>query len=246
MAPEIKAGVLYGIGMGPGDPELLTQKAARLIAAAPVVAFFAKRGRTGHARAIANGQIGAGAEELRLEYPFTVEREVSDPTYLPDMAAFYDDCAARVAARLDAGTDVAVLCEGDPFFYGSFMYLFDRLADTYKSEIVPGVTGMSACWTSARTPMTHGDDVLAVLPGTLDADRMAERLSACDAAVIMKVGRNLAKIRGALTRAGLADRAIYVERGTMNGQRVAPLAEVADDAAPYFSIVLVPGRQGPR
>lgn len=245
MAPA-STGTLYGIGMGPGDPELLTLKAARLIAAAPVVAYFAKRGRTGHARSIANGQIGAAAEELRLEYPFTIEREVADPSYLTDMAEFYDSCAAAVAARLDRGKDVAVLCEGDPFFYGSFMYLFDRLAERYRAEIVPGVTGMSACWTSARTPMTHGDDVLAVLPGTMDAERMAERLSDCDAAVIMKVGRNLSKIRAALARAGLAERAIYVERGTMNGERVAPLAEVADDAAPYFSIVLVPGRRRAR
>ncbi len=240
------AGRLLGIGMGPGDPELMTLKAARLVAAAPVVAFFAKRGRTGHARAIAEGRIGAAAEELRLEYPFTVERPVDDPSYLADMGAFYDGAADQLAGRLDAGRDVAVLCEGDPFFYGSFMYLYDRLADRYGCEIVPGITGMSACWTSARTPMTHGDDVLAVVPGTLDAERMAERLAACDAAVIMKVGRNLPKIRGALARAGLAGRAIYVERGTMNGERVAPLAEVADDAAPYFSIVLVPGRQRAR
>ena len=236
-------GTLLGIGMGPGDPELLTLKAARLIAAAPVVAFFAKRGRPGHARQIANGQIGADAEELRFEDPVTVERLADDPVYRCEMAAFYDESARAVAARLDTGQDVAVLCEGDPFFYGSFMYLYDRLADRYRSEIVPGITGMSACWTSARMPMTHGDDVLAVLPGTLDAERMAQRLAACDAAVIMKVGRNLPKIRSALTRAGLAERANYVERGTMNGQRVAPLAEVADDSAPYFSIVLVPGRQ---
>ena len=240
------SGTLLGIGIGPGDPELLTLKAARLISMAPVVAFFAKRGRTGHARQIANGQIDTNAEELRFEYPFTVERPVDDPAYLAEMGTFYDTCAQAVAARLDAGRDVAVLCEGDPFFYGSFMYLFDRLAERYPTEIVPGITGMSACWTSARMPMTHGDDVLAVLPGTLDIERLVERLVACDAAVIMKVGRNLPKIRAALIRAGLAERAVYVERGTMDGQRVAPLADVADDAAPYFSVVLVPGRQRAR
>jgi len=237
------AGTLYGIGMGPGDPELLTLRAARLLGAIRTVAYFAKRGRPGHARRIAGDLIGPDIEELRFEYPFTTERMVDDPTYQREMTAFYDSSARDIAAQLEAGRDVAVLCEGDPFFYGSFMYLFDRLMERYPSEIVPGVTGMSACWTSARTPMAHGDDVLAVLPGTLDSECMVERLSACDAAVIMKVGRNLPKIREALARAGLAERAIYVERGAMEGQRVVPLTEFADEAAPYFSIVLVPGRR---
>ncbi len=239
-------GTLYTLGLGPGDPELVTVKAARVLGSVPVIAYFAKRGRAGHARAIAQAHLRPGTEELRFEYPFTTEIPVDDPRYLAGIGQFYEHCAGRLAEWLDAGQDVALLCEGDPFFYGSSMYLFDRLRDSYAQEVVPGVTGMSGCWTGAQTPVAHGDDILTVLPGTLDADRMAERLAGCDAAVIMKVGRNLPKIRAALARAGLADRALYVERGTMAGERVLPLSEHDGSPAPYFALVLVPGRQRPR
>ena len=241
----MRRGTLYTVGLGPGDPELITLKAARIIAGAPVVAFFAKRGRTGHARTIAASHISPAAEELRFEYPYTTELDVDDARYVTALAVFYEESAARIAARLEAGLDVALLCEGDPFFYGSSMYLFDRLG-AFRGEVIPGITGMSGCWTRARLPMTHGDDVLLVLPGTLDEDSLALRLAGCDAAVIMKVGRNLPKIEAALRRAGLVERAVYVERGTMAGERVVPLAERGGDPAPYFSMVLVPGRQGRR
>ncbi len=238
-------GTLHIIGMGPGDPELLTLKAARLLRAAPVVAYFAKRGQRGHARRIADGHLAAGVEELRFEYPYTIEIAAEDPRYIAELAAFYDLCAAALAARLAAGPDAALLCEGDPFFYGSAMYLFDRLAPLGPVAVVPGVPGMAGCWTQAGRPIAHGDDVLSVIPGTLEEAALAERLGACDAAVIMKVGRNLPKIQAAMRRAGLAGRALYVERGTMTDERVIPL-EQATQAAPYFSMVLVPGRQRPR
>lgn len=239
------SGRLAILGMGPGDPELMTLKAARLLAEAQVVAFFAKRGQTGHARRIAEGRVAATAEELRFDYPYTTELPADDPRYACELAACYDAAAGTLHARLAAGRDVALLCEGDPFFYGSAMYLFDRLSPRHPTMVVPGVTGMSACWSQAAAPIAHGDDVLCVLPGTLDEDTLAERLGACDAAVIMKVGRSLAKIQAAVCRAGLLARAIYVERGAMPGERVLPLAEVRE-AAPYFSLVLIPGRQRAR
>ena len=238
-------GTLQVVGMGPGDPDLLTLRAARILATASVVAFFAKRGRPGHARTVAGAHLNPAAEELRFEYPYTTEIDVDDARYVTALAAFYEESAARIAARLEAGLDVALLCEGDPFFYGSSMHLFDRLG-AFGGEVIPGVTGMSGCWTRARLPIAHGDDVLLVLPGTLDEDSLALRLAGCDAAVIMKVGRNLPKIEAALRRAGLAERAVYVERGTMAGERVVPLAERDEGPAPYFSMVLVPGRQGRR
>ncbi len=241
-----RAGTLQVVGMGPGSPDLLTLRAARILAATEVVAFFAKRGRSGHARTIAAAHLNPAAEELRFEYPYTTEIDVDDPRYEPGIRAFYEASAAIVAARLDAGQDVALLCEGDPFFYGSAMYLFDRLRATHATAVTPGVTSMSGCWAQARLPMTHGDDVLTVLPGTLDADTLAARLASSDAAVIMKVGRNLPKIRTALQSAGVADRALYVERGTMEDGRMMPLATLTEERAPYFSLILVPGRQRAR
>ncbi|WP_338018740.1 precorrin-2 C(20)-methyltransferase [Ectothiorhodospira variabilis] len=240
-------GTLYGIGLGPGDPELITLKALRLLQASPVVAAFSKAGRTGNAWTIAAPHLREDQTRLRLEYPFTLEVSVTDPRYHREMGVFYEACAARLAEHLEAGRDVAVICEGDPFFYGSYMYLHDRLVERFPVQVVPGITGMSACWTQANTPITHGDDVLTVLPGTLPEDTLVERLAHTDAAVFMKVGRNLPRLRSALARAGMLERALLVERGSMEGERVQRLAERAEDEpAPYFTIVLVPGRQGVR
>ena len=233
-------GTLYTVGLGPGDPELMTLKAARIIANAPVIAFFTKRGEVGHARSIVHGRIRPDAEELRLEYPFTTEVPVHDPKYAVAIAEFYEIAAADIASRLESGHDVALLCEGDPFLYSSSLAILDRLSGHYPGEVVPGVSGMSGCWTRAGTPMASGDDVLIVLPGTLDEDRLVQRLRVCDAAVIMKVGRNFAKIQTALCRAGLMERAVYVERGTMDGERLVPLTQMQGQTAPYFSMVLIP------
>jgi precorrin-2/cobalt-factor-2 C20-methyltransferase len=233
-------GTLYGVGVGPGDPELMTLKAARILTEVSVVAFFSKRGKTGNARRIVEGRFNAKAEELRLDYPFTVEIPVSDPRYHTEMAAFYDTASEDVAARLDAGNDVAVLCEGDPLFYGSYMYLHDRLSGRYATEVVPGITAMSGCWARAGAPMTRGDDMLSVVSGTMDEDRLVDRLETADAAVVMKAGRNLTKVRAALARAGKLDRAVYVERGTTPEEKVIRLADRSDDEGPYFSLVLVP------
>ena len=239
-------GTLYSVGVGPGDPELLTLKAARILATAPAHAYFAKRGRPSHAHSIAAAHLRPGAEALRFDYPFTTEVPLADPRYAAGMAAFYEAASATVAARLEAGTSVALLCEGDPFFYGSAMYVFDHLAPRFPHEVVPGVTGMSGAWARAGMPMTHGDDVLTVLPGTLDAASLVARLRAADAAVIMKVGRNMPKIRAALDEAGRGAQALYVERGTMPEERILPLAALPDGPAPYFSLILVPGRQRAR
>ncbi len=234
------AGTLYGVGVGPGDPELLTVKAARLLRTAPVVAWFAGSGRAGLARRIADGYLAPDAEEIRFTYPYTTEIPKHSAAYRDAMASFYDDSSERIAAVLDGGRDVALLCEGDPLFYGSFMYANDRLAGRYETEIVPGVTAMAACWSRAGAPMTRGDDSLCVLAGTLDEEALSARLESADAAVVMKVGRHLPKVRRALDRAGLLDRAVYVERGTMPEERILRLAEMEGDQAPYFSLVLVP------
>jgi precorrin-2/cobalt-factor-2 C20-methyltransferase len=234
-------GHLYGIGLGPGDPELLTVKAVRLIQAAPVVAYFAKAGRRGNARKIVDRWLCGTCEELPLYYPVTTEIPFDDPRYIAELAAFYEASAQAIAARLLEGRDVALLSEGDPLFYGSFMHLFVRLRERFAVTIVPGVTAMSGCLAAAQTPVTWGDDVLTVLPGTLPPALLEGRLNGCNAVAIMKVGRNLAKVRAALAVAGLLDRAIYVERATMENEIILPLAQKADDEAPYFAMVIVPG-----
>ena len=160
---------------------------------------------------------------------------------MPPIAGFFDEAAARVAAELSAGRTVAVLSEGDPLFYGSYMHLHVRLAHRFPTEVIPGVTAMSGCWSATGVPIVQGDDVLSVLPGTMAEDQLVRRLGDTDAAVIMKVGRNLPKIRRALAAAGRLADAIYVERGTMENAVSLRLADKADDAAPYFALVLVPG-----
>lgn len=235
-------GALIGVGLGPGDPELVTVKAARLIGEAKVIAYFAKRGRVSHARGIAERYFPETIEELPLLYPVTTEIPFDDPAYVSALAGFYEESARLIATHLDQGRDVTLLCEGDPMLYGSFMHMFTRLDPRYRVEVCAGVAGMSGCFAAARQPMTWGDDVLTVLPATLDEDTLAERLSKTDAAVVMKLGGNFPKLRRAMTRAGVADRAIYVERGAMAGEKIMPFREKRDDVAPYFSMALVPGQ----
>jgi precorrin-2/cobalt-factor-2 C20-methyltransferase len=225
---------------------LVTLKAARTIASAAIVAHFRKRGRPGHARTIAAGLGPAHAVEVAYEYPVTTEIGFAEAGYIDAIRGFYEETAAALKGHLDAGHDVALLCEGDPFFYGSFLHMYDRIKPTHPVVVIPGITGMSGCWTAAASPITYGDDVLTVLPGTLGEDVLSRRLAETDAAVIMKVGRNLPKICAALTAAGRLDEAIYVERGTMHGERVMPLKDLGSAPAPYFSIILLPGGRGRR
>jgi precorrin-2/cobalt-factor-2 C20-methyltransferase len=237
----MNAAKLTGIGVGPGDPELLTLKALRALREADVVAHFAKAGKPSRARAIAAGHFNPGATELPLCFPVTTEIPKNAPAYCGKLGAFYDGCAAAVAKHLDERRSVAVICEGDPLFYGSYMHLHVRLAPHYPTEVIAGVTGMSGCWSATGSPMAQGDDVFTVLPGTLPEGELARRLADADAAVVMKLGRHLAKVRRALDCAGRLPRALYVERGTMTGAIAIRLNDKTDDEAPYFALVLVPG-----
>ena len=234
-------GRLYGVGTGPGDPELLTLKAVRAIGEADVLAYFAKAGRSGNGRAIVEGLLKPGMVELPLYYPVTVEIDKEHDDYKSQITAFYDASAAAVAEHLAAGRTVAILSEGDPMFYGSYMHLHVRLAGRFPTEVIPGITAMSGCWSLSGLPIVQGDDVLSVLPGTMGEEELSRRLVDTEAAVIMKVGRNLPKIRRALSKAGRLGEAIYVERGTMVTGKSMRLSEKLDDTAPYFSLVLVPG-----
>ncbi len=158
---------LIGVGVGPGDPGLVTLNAIAALKEADVVAHFAKAGNASNARTIAACHFKEGVEELPLLYPVTTEIPKSDAAYREAIRIFYDGAARAIASRLDQGRIVAVIAEGDPLFYGSYMHLHVRLASRYPTEIVAGVTGMSGCWSSVGTPIAQGDDVFTVLPATL-------------------------------------------------------------------------------
>ena len=227
------AGTLYGLGVGPGDPELITLKALRLLKAAPVIAYPAPEDGDSLARKIAATHLPGGQTEIVIRMPLDAGRFPID--------AVYDDAARAVADHLAAGRDVAALCEGDPFFYGSFMYLFGRLAADHRVEVVPGVSSLLACPAALGAPLAARDDTLIVLPATLVEATLERRLDGIDAAAIIKVGRHLEKVRRVLDRLGLGKSARYIEHATMAEQRIAPLAE-AGHRAPYFSIILVHSR----
>lgn len=224
-------GKVYGLGLGPGDPELVTMKAVRLLGTVPVVAYPESQKGGSFACEIAAAYIPATATLVPLDTPMAIDTAVAQ--------ARYDAHAEIVAAHLDAGRDVALLCEGDPFLFGSFMYLYDRLADRYEVEVVPGVSSITACAAAAGLPLCGREDILTVLPGTLPEEVLERELAQTSAAVIMKVGRHLPKIRRVIDKLGCTGGATYVERALNPGQRVVPLARLAGDAAPYFSVILV-------
>ncbi len=227
---DANRGTLYGIGVGPGDPELMTLKAYRLISAARVVAYPAPDSGESFARSIAAGAIRADAVEIPMVVPMRVARFPAQDVYAA--------AAQTIAGHLTAGEDVTVLCEGDPFFYGSFMYLFARLSERFPCEVVPGVSSLAACSAALARPLTARNDVLTVIPGPLEDEALRARIDGAQAVAIMKVGRHLPRLRALLDAMGLTERAGYIERASLGEQRVMPLAD-APEAAPYFSMILI-------
>lgn len=225
------SGTVWGIGVGPGDPELLTLKALRLLRAAPVIAYPAPEEGESFARAIAAPHLPGGQEEIAIRMP------LGDGQF--PKTEIYAAAAAAIRAHAEAGRDVAVLCEGDPFFYGSFMYLYARLVERCAVRVVPGVSSLMACADAAGAPLAAGSDVLSVIPAPLPEAELRRRLAEGDAAAVIKVGRHLTKLRRVLRSLGQMDRARYVERATLASQRVMPLAQVEGEVAPYFSMILL-------
>ncbi|WP_338784016.1 precorrin-2 C(20)-methyltransferase [Streptomyces sp. DG1A-41] len=235
-------GKLYGVGLGPGDPSLMTVRAVEVIAEADVIAYHSARHGRSIARSIAAQHIRADHIEERLVYPVTTETTDHPGGYKGAIDEFYAEASARLAAHLDAGRTVAVLAEGDPLFYGSYMHMHKRLADRYDTEVIPGVTSVSAAAARLGTPLAEGEEVLTILPGTLPEEELTARLASTDAAVVMKLGRTFTKVRGALEGSGRLGDARYVERATMDGERLAELADVDAESVPYFSVAVLPSR----
>ncbi|MGX5210478.1 precorrin-2 C(20)-methyltransferase [Streptomyces violaceus] len=236
------SGKLYGVGLGPGDPSLMTVRAVEAIAEADVIAYHSARHGRSIARSIAAKHIRADHIEERLVYPVTTETTDHPGGYKGAMEEFYTEASARLAAHLDAGRTVAVLAEGDPLFYGSYMHMHKRLTDRYDTEVIPGVTSVSAAAARLGTPLAEGEEVLTILPGTLPEEELTARLAATDAAVVMKLGRTFTKVRSALESSGRLGEARYVERATMAGERLAELADVDAESVPYFSVAVLPSQ----
>jgi precorrin-2/cobalt-factor-2 C20-methyltransferase len=225
------SGRLYGLGLGPGDPELITLKAWRILRQAPVIAYPAPDDAPSFARSIVAEWISPAQIEIAIRVPMEIARFPAQEVY--------DRAAIELGAHLDAGRDVALLCQGDPLFYGSFMYLFGRLGERFPCEIVPGVSSLGACAAAAGFPLAARNDALAVLPAGLDDAELTRRLTACEAAAIIKLGRHFARVSALLKQLGLADKARYVERATLENERVLALDQVDPQSAPYFSMILL-------
>ncbi len=238
----ISKGRIYGVGLGPGATDLLSVRADRLVREARHIAFFRKGGRAGHARQIVSPLLSEDVIEFAMEYPITTEIPLSDPRYNEVMSDFYTKCCAHISSLSMAGEDVIILCEGDPFFYGSFMHIYSRVKDTLPVEVVPAITGMSAAWTATNIPISWGDDILTILMGTLDAATLENQLRDTNAAVIMKIGHNLPKIKQALKITERFDDAFIVEYASMAEQSVQRLSSYDKENAPYFSIIILHGQ----
>ncbi len=235
-ATQIK-GNLYGVGIGPGDPELLTLKAHRILTSVPVIAYPTMENGKVLARAIVADYIRPEQIEVPMPLPFSVERS-SQP--------YYDIAAEKIAEHLEIGRDVAVLCEGDPMLYGSFMYIFNRLSDRFHTEVIPGISSTFASAAMLGAPLTYRNDVLSIMPATLEADILRDRLAVADAAIIIKLGRHFAKIKLVLQELNLFERALYIERATLPNQVIKPISEVDPSQVPYWAIVMIPSLTNPQ
>lgn len=236
-----KLGKLYGVGVGPGDPELITLKGLKAIKAADIIVYHQAAGKKSNALSIAECWLEDRQIHLPLIYPVTTETLADGEDYETLLGHFYNEITANIAQHLDSGKTITVLAEGDPLFYSSFMYIYDRLADIYETQIIPGITSISGAASALGVPLCYRNQSFSVLSGVLSKEALKARLSSGDAFAIMKLGRNLDKVRDALDETGLHSHALYIERATMATERTMPLSEVSSEHSPYFSLILVPG-----
>ncbi|MDU0810922.1 MAG: precorrin-2 C(20)-methyltransferase [Burkholderia sp.] len=239
----IARGCLFGLGVGPGDPELITLKTLRLLKTAQVVAYFVAKGKTSNALRIIKSHLLDKQIRLPLIYPITTEILPSTLYYESVITNFYDTASNIIAVHLNAGRNVAVICEGDPFFYGSYMYLHDRLSRCYDTNVVPGVCSMLGSAAVLSVPLVYRNQTLSVLSGMLPENRLRSQLAQADAAVVMKLGRNFSKVRRVLDTLMLIKRALYIEHATTVDQRIVPINEVDPMVSPYFSLLIIPGKK---
>jgi precorrin-2/cobalt-factor-2 C20-methyltransferase len=227
-------GRLYGVGVGPGDPDLLTLKAHRMITSAPVIAYPIGAEGKSLARSIVADFLNSTQIEIPIQLPFKVG-ESAHP--------YYALATQKLAWYLSEGKDVVVLCEGDPMLYGTFMYLFQRLSPDFHTEVVPGISATLASAAMLGTPLTYRNDVLSMIPATLEATALRDRLLGADAAIILKLGRHFAKVRAVLEDLDILSRALYIERATLPNQRIYPIDQVDPTTVPYWALIVIPSQR---
>jgi len=228
------SGILYGLGLGPGDSDLVTIKAAAVMRDVPIIVYVTpvREGKTGasFARSIAEPHLFGKKTEIPIAIPM-----LDDPTL---GRKIYDKVSKEIASYLDSEKNVAVLCEGDPLLFGSFMYLLDRLKDAYTVLTVPGVSSLSAAAAAANLPLVSRHQTITLLPATLSESEIRNRLHEGESAAILKLGKNIAKVKKVLSDLGRLQDALYIEQASMKGEKILPLSD-APNNSPYFSIVLL-------
>ena len=234
-------GIIYGVGVGPGDPELISLKAYNLLKKAKYIAYFKKKNKDGISYNIVKQFLRKNVLEIQMDYPITTEISFQGIEYKQTLSQFYENCCNEILSISNRNNDIIVLCEGDPFFYGSFMHLYTRLLDKNIIKVIPGITGMSAAWTASKFPITWGDDILTVIMGTMSENEIVKRIKKNDAIVIMKIGKNYEKICKVLKKLNLFDDAFLIENASMSNERVRKLINVQELILPYFSIILLHG-----
>lgn len=232
---------LYGVGVGPGDPELITVKGMKAIQSADVIAYHETKKRNSNALKIAKQWIPDNAELAPITYPITTEKDSFSDGYNNILNDFYNQTAEYISSFLKVGKRVVVLAEGDPLFFSSFMYIYDKLGKDYATEIIPGISSIFASAAIFQTPICYRNQTLTVLSGVSSESELTRKLADGDAFAIMKLGRNLGKVRKILKNLGMVERALYIERATMENQKIVSLPEVDEDSSPYFSLILIPG-----
>ena len=235
----MKKGKIYGIGLGPGDPALITLKSANLIKSSDYIFFFKKKNSESRAFSIVKEIIKDNAFKIALEFPITTEIDSMRKEYKNIMKNFYEQCVIKIDNILKKSRDICLLCEGDPFFYGSFIHIFQRLKERFDIEIVPGVTGMSGAWSSSKIPLVSGNEILTIIMGTLDEAKLKIQIKKSDVLVIMKIGKNFKKIFKVLKEQNLLNKAYLISNATTKKEKIYKLNAINDEIVPYFSIILL-------
>jgi len=229
-------GKFIGVGVGPGDPELITLKALRLIQRAPVISFLVNDKGHSQGKAIASEAFvdfdNTQQLELPVVMPMSTDRSLAN--------AAYDEAARAIAEQLQQGLDVVFICEGDPLFFGSFAYLLERLQDDYTTQVVPGISSVNASASALQLPLTMLKESFAVISGRHSDEHIRQTLESHDSVVIMKAGRARPRILQVLTETGRLPEANYLENiGRSNEVILKDVSGMSSESGPYFSLFVV-------